>query len=54
VNIVLAEPWFLPASAINALRRDAVESLVAARAAARPRPRRALPVDRRPSTRNAN
>jgi collagenase-like PrtC family protease len=44
VNIVLAEPWFLPASAINALRRDAVESLVAARAAARPRPRHALPV----------
>jgi putative protease len=45
VKIVLAEPWFLPASAINALRRDAVDALVAAREAARPRPRRALPVE---------
>ena len=45
VRIALAEPWFLPASAINALRRDAVDALVAAREAARPRPRRALPVE---------
>jgi putative protease len=45
VRIVLAGPWFLPASAINALRREAVERLVAAREAARPRPRRALPVE---------
>jgi hypothetical protein len=45
VNIVLAEPWFLPASAINALRREAVDALIAARAAARPRPRHALPVE---------
>ena len=45
VRIVLAEPWFLPASAINALRRDAVAKLVAAREAARPRPARAVPVE---------
>jgi len=45
VGIVLAEPWFLPAAAINALRREAVESLIAAREAARPRPARALPLD---------
>jgi hypothetical protein len=35
VKVVLSEAWFLPASAINALRRDAVEQLIAARAAAR-------------------
>ena len=45
VNVVLAEPWFLPASTINALRRDAVDKLVAARDVARPRPRRARPVE---------
>jgi putative protease len=45
VKIVLAAPWFLPASAINALRRDAVDKLIAARAAARPRPRRAPPLE---------
>ena len=45
VRLVLAEPWFLPASAINALRRDAVDSLIAAREAARLRPVRALPVE---------
>ena len=45
LKIVLAEPWFLPASAINALRRDAVENLVAAREAARPRLLRTLPVE---------
>ena len=44
VRIVLAEAWFLPASAINALRRDAVENLIAAREAARPRPARARPL----------
>jgi putative protease len=41
----LSQPWFLPAAAINALRRDAVAALEAARAAARPRPSRALPVE---------
>jgi collagenase-like PrtC family protease len=45
VKLVLAEPWFLPASAINALRRDAVASLVAAREAARPRPRHTAPLE---------
>ena len=45
VKVVLDDAWFLPASTINALRRDAVEQLVAARAAARPRLPRALPID---------
>ena len=45
VNVVLSEAWFLPAAAINALRRDAVDQLVAARAAARPPLPRALPVE---------
>jgi putative protease len=45
VRIVLADAWFLPAAAINALRRDAVASLVAARDAARPRLPRAAPVE---------
>ena len=45
VNVRLAEPWFLPAAAINALRRDAVEALRAARETARPRLPRARPVD---------
>ena len=41
----LAQPWFLPAAAINGLRRDAVAALVAARAAACERPPRAAPVE---------
>ena len=45
VRIALAEAWFLPASAINALRRESVEHLVAVRATARPRPQRALPLE---------
>ena len=45
IKLVLAEPWFLPASAVNALRRDAVDKLVAAREAARPRLPRAQPVE---------
>ena len=45
VSIVLSEAWFLPASAINALRRDAVETLVVAREAARPRPSRTPPIE---------
>ncbi|MDA8257575.1 MAG: U32 family peptidase [Betaproteobacteria bacterium] len=44
VRIVLGEAWFLPAAAINALRRDAVEHLIAARETARPRLMRAAPV----------
>ncbi len=45
VEVVLGEAWFLPASAINALRRDAVDALVAAREAARPRLPRAAAVE---------
>ena len=45
VKVVLGEAWFLPASAINALRRDAVDALIAARAAARPRLPRAAAVE---------
>jgi putative protease len=41
----LSRPWFLPAAAINALRRDAVAALVAARAAACDRPQRAAPIE---------
>jgi len=45
VKVVLSEAWFLPAATINGLRRDAVDRLAAARAAARPRLPRALPVE---------
>ncbi|WIM06299.1 MAG: U32 family peptidase [Candidatus Nitricoxidivorans perseverans] len=41
VALDLSQPWFLPASAINALRRDAVGRLEAARLAAYRRPPRA-------------
>ena len=37
IELQLSAPWFLPAGAINALRRDAVEQLEAARLAALPR-----------------
>jgi putative protease len=47
VEIVLAlsQPWFVPASAINALRREAVKTLETVRAAAYQRPSRARPLD---------
>ncbi|WP_085315802.1 peptidase U32 family protein [Derxia lacustris] len=45
VSIATAQPWFLPASAINALRRDAVDKLEAARLAAYRRPARTTPVE---------
>ena len=45
VKVVLGEAWFLPASTINALRREAVEQLIAARAAARPRLPRARAIE---------
>ncbi len=47
VEIVLdlQQPWFVPASAINGLRRAAVEALEAARLAAYERPPRAVPVE---------
>ncbi|WP_035059506.1 peptidase U32 family protein [Andreprevotia chitinilytica] len=40
VSLALSQPWFVPASTINALRRDAIEQLEAARVAAWPRPER--------------
>jgi len=45
VALNLREPWFVPASAINALRRDAIEQLEAARVAAWPRQPRKAPVE---------
>ena len=44
VALNLAQPWFVPNSVINALRRDAVEQLEAARLAAWPRQPRKAPV----------
>jgi putative protease len=41
----ITRPWFLPVAAVNALRRDAVAALVAARAASRQRPPRAAPAE---------
>ncbi len=43
VDLQLTQAWFLPVSAINALRREATEKLIAARIASHPRPPRALP-----------
>jgi putative protease len=43
VELKLSQPWFLPVSAINALRREATEALEAARIASHPRPPRAAP-----------
>jgi len=43
VELKLSQPWFLPVSAINALRREATEKLEAARIASHPRPPRAAP-----------
>ena len=43
VELKLSQPWFMPVSAINALRREATEQLEAARLASHPRPPRATP-----------
>ena len=43
VELQLSQAFFLPTSAINALRREATEKLEAARIAAHPRPPRAAP-----------
>ncbi|PKO45760.1 MAG: collagenase-like protease [Betaproteobacteria bacterium HGW-Betaproteobacteria-4] len=43
VELKLSQPWFMPVSAINALRREATEQLEAARIASHPRPPRAVP-----------
>jgi putative protease len=45
VVVNLERPWFVPASILNALRRDAVAALEAARAAAWQRLPRATPVE---------
>ncbi|THF58093.1 peptidase U32 family protein [Pseudothauera rhizosphaerae] len=45
IAIALPRPWFLPAGAVNALRRDAIEKLEAARAAAWQRLPRAMAVE---------
>jgi putative protease len=45
LELAIAEPWFIAASAINALRREAVATLDAARAAAWQRPPRRAPIE---------
>ena len=45
ISLHLSQPWFVPASALNQLRRDAVAALEAARAAGLPRLQRAQPVE---------
>ena len=45
VTVNFQKPWFVPASALNALRREAVESLEASRAKALARLPRALPME---------
>lgn len=40
ITLALSAPWFLPASTVNALRRDAVSALEAARSTAYQRPAR--------------
>ena len=45
IALELSQPWFVPAAAINALRRDAVAAHEAARLAAWERPERKAPVE---------
>jgi putative protease len=45
ISLELSQPWFVPASFVNALRRDAVAALEAARASAYQRPPRAQAVE---------
>ncbi|MCS0580256.1 U32 family peptidase [Massilia pinisoli] len=45
IDVALSQPWFVPASAINGLRRDAVAAQETARLAAWARPERAHPVE---------
>ena len=45
IDIALSAPWFIPASAINALRRDAVKNLDAVQQALRRRPTRRSPIE---------
>lgn len=44
LNVHLSQPWFVPASVLNGMRRDAIEALNAARVAAWQRPARKAPV----------
>jgi putative protease len=45
IEVALSQPWFVPASAINGLRRDAIAAQEAARLAAWQRPERAQPAE---------
>jgi 23S rRNA 5-hydroxycytidine C2501 synthase len=45
IALDLSQPWFVPAAAINALRRDAVAAHEAARLAAWERPQRKVPAE---------
>ncbi|HEX4917276.1 MAG TPA: U32 family peptidase [Limnobacter sp.] len=45
VEVKTSQPWFVPAGAVNALRREAVEQLMAKRLAQWQRPQRKAPVD---------
>jgi putative protease len=45
MTLAWSQPWFLPASSINALRREVVEGLVAARSAGYVRPSRRAPAE---------
>ena len=45
IELALSAPWFIPASALNALRREAVAALDAARESARRRPERRAAVE---------
>jgi putative protease len=47
VELALSQPWFVPAAAINALRRDAIAAHEAARLAAWERPGRKAPAEPR-------
>ncbi|SNS90380.1 putative protease [Noviherbaspirillum humi] len=49
VTLSLSQPWFVPAAAINALRRDAVAAHEAVRLAAWQRPARKAPADPPPA-----
>ena len=44
LNVHLSQPWFVPASTLNGMRREAIEGLNAARVAAWQRPLRKEPV----------
>ena len=45
IDVDFTQPWFVPVSALNTLRRDAIAALETARDAARQRPPRAQPVE---------